>query len=265
MAKQTEIVCPSGLRGTIRNWKISEGNILSNKRLAKQNKLIDELMKSVWLKTEERGLCEYEMNGVGPKWQTVLTGDRMYALIQARILTFGSSYDFKYQCDNGACERHFWWEIDLSDLPVRKLDKESAKLFNEGNRFSAPCDSLGGKKIEFQLMTGLIQRKAQKDQEDNQDEPLTTSLSHRILGVEGKKFDEKKNTVRTWLNDQGLDLALDLVDVLDSVDCGVETSIEVECPHCQNEMDVELPLGKEFFMPTRRKKKRDRMADSSQT
>lgn len=260
--KTAEIDCPSGLKGTIRKWKLSEGNILANKRIAKQNKLIDELMRAVWLKTNERGQCEYEMNGIGPKWGSVLAGDRMYALLQARILTFGPQYDFKHQCDSPGCERHFWWEIDLNDLKVKKLKPEHAKIFNAGNRFEAELEAIG-KKIQFQLMTGSIQRRALKDAEDNQEEPLTTSLSHRILGVEGEKFDGKKKTIKGWLDDQDLDFAIDIVELLDEYDCGIETAIDIECPHCENEMEVELPLGREFFMPRKRKKKRARTVDSS--
>lgn len=261
--KTAEIECPSGLKGTIRKWKLSEGNILANKRIAKQNKLIDELMRAVWMKTHERGQCEYEMNGLGPKWGTVLAGDRMYALLQARILTFGPQYDFKIQCDSATCERYFWWEIDLSELEVKKLKPEHAKIFNDGNKFEAELETIG-KKIQFQLMTGNIQRRALKDAEDNQDEPLTTSLSHRLLGVEGEKFDERKHTIKDWLDEQDLGFAMDMVDLLDEYDCGIETGIDIECPHCDNEMEVELPLGKEFFMPRKRRKKRAPMEDSSQ-
>lgn len=251
--KTADIECPSGLKGTVRKWKLSEGNILANKRIAKQNKLIDELMRAVWLDTKQVGLCEYEISGLGPRWSSVLAGDRMYALIQARILTWGPAYEFKYQCDNSACERHFWWEIDLSDLPVKKLKVEHAKIFREGNKFEAQIKELG--KISFQLMTGSTQRRALKDAEDNQEEALTTSLAHRIIGVEGQKFDHKK-TIKDWLEDQDLNLAMEMVEVLDEHDCGVETGIEIECSHCGNEMDVELPLGREFFMPRRKKKSR---------
>ncbi len=257
-----EIECPSGLKGTIRKWKLSEGNILANKRIAKQNKLIDELMRAVWLKTIERGQCEYDMNGLGPKWAGVLAGDRMYALVQARILTFGSEYEFKYQCDSPSCERHFWWGIDLSELKIKRLKPEHAKTFNDGNRFEAELATIG-KKIQFRLMTGSVQRAALKDAEENQDEPLTTSLSHRITGVEGITFD-RKNTIKDWLEDQDLGFAIDVVEMLDEFDCGIETGIEIECPHCDNEMDIELPLTKEFFMPRKRKKKRAPTEASSQ-
>jgi hypothetical protein len=34
----------------------------------------------------------------------------------------------------------------------------------------------------------------------------------------------------------------------DEVDCGVETTIEVECPECLGVQDVELPFGPSFFL-----------------
>ena len=152
----TDIVCPSGLAGTVRKWKISEGNVLASKRVQKQNKLIDELMRATWLKTETTGLCDYEMKGVGPNWTDVLTGDRMYALIQGRILTWGAEYDFKWQCDNPKCERTFWWTIDLSQIPVRKLTKEDAEIFKTTNKFTEECESIGKSIVSHSSVNLLV-------------------------------------------------------------------------------------------------------------
>ncbi len=261
-----DIVCPSGLAGTVRKWKISEGNILASKKVRKQNKLIDELMRKTWLKTEAMGLCEYAINGVGPRWTDVLAGDRMYALIQGRILTWTTEYDFKWQCDNPVCDRPFWWSIDLSELPVKKLSEKDAELFRNGNRFTEYSETLG-KQITFQLMTGTTQRQALRLSEDpeNQEAALSTSLASRILDVEGVRFD-KKRTIREWLDDQDLELMLELVEIFDAHDCGVQTKIEIGCQHCPNEMEIELPFGKTFFMPNKRKKpKVVSTEDSSQT
>ena len=257
----TDIECPSGLAGTVRKWKMSEGNVLSSKRIQKQNRLIDELMAKTWMATKASGLCDYVMNGVGPKWTDVLAGDRMYALIQGRILTWGAEYDFKYQCDNSSCSRAFWWQIDLSELPVKKLSEEDAAIFKDGNKFTEECEmsdedgKVIRRKITFQLMTGTTQRRAIRESEDpaNQDKALTTSLASRILDVEGVKFD-KKRTIATWLDDQDLDLMLQLVEIFDAHDCGVQTGIEIECQHCNNEMSVELPFGRTFYLPEKKKR-----------
>jgi hypothetical protein len=34
----------------------------------------------------------------------------------------------------------------------------------------------------------------------------------------------------------------------DEVDCGVETTIEVECPECLGVQSVDLPFGPSFFL-----------------
>ena len=53
-----------------------------------------------------------------------------------------------------------------------------------------------------------------------------------------------------------------LLDRFDEADCGVETSIEIECPECFAEQTVDLPFGREFFLP---RKKTTRARTASRT
>ncbi|MGL1143205.1 hypothetical protein ACSTLN_23735, partial [Vibrio parahaemolyticus] len=42
-----------------------------------------------------------------------------------------------------------------------------------------------------------------------------------------------------------------LMHEFERVDCGVETSIDIECQDCLSEQAVELPFDREFFLPTK--------------
>ena len=47
------------------------------------------------------------------------------------------------------------------------------------------------------------------------------------------------------------------------VDCGVDTTIEVECPECFTVQEVELPFDKGFFLPGRDRTARRRARSGS--
>jgi len=51
-----------------------------------------------------------------------------------------------------------------------------------------------------------------------------------------------------------------LVDEFDRVDCGVDTTLEIECPECFATQEVDLPFDRTFFMPGRERtaRRRDR-------
>ncbi|SDY40876.1 hypothetical protein SAMN05444383_1851, partial [Myxococcus xanthus] len=55
-----------------------------------------------------------------------------------------------------------------------------------------------------------------------------------------------------------------LVDEFDAVDCGVDTTLEVECAQCFMRQEVELPFDRGFFLPgTQRTARRRERTTSS--
>jgi hypothetical protein len=54
---------------------------------------------------------------------------------------------------------------------------------------------------------------------------------------------------RKFLEEMDLADAAMLLDQFDTVDGGVETRIQVECPVCLGVQDVELPFERGFFLP----------------
>ena len=54
-----------------------------------------------------------------------------------------------------------------------------------------------------------------------------------------------------------------VVDEFDRVDCGVDTTIEIECPECFGTQDVDLPFDKGFFLPGRERTARRKARSSS--
>jgi hypothetical protein len=265
-----EITTPSGLEGEIRHLSIGDGRHLTSLRASKSNKIPDYILSSCWTETADEGM--YKFSSGKPNFGLVIAGDRDYSLMQIRIATFGPEYSFKIQCKSAMCNERFEWSIDLASLPVKPLKKKDRETFANGNRFEEMLPGTN-KKIWFMLATGndllnaAAQRKQQKHKDrnkrlkaslNNDDEQnlILESIVMRTLDIEGISLDEKnpvkkKKLIRAYLESPDLSLCIapKILDLFDSHDCGVETTIEVECPHCERKQDVNVPFDEDFFFP----------------
>ena len=91
------------------------------------------------------------------------------------------------------------------------------------------------------------------------DRLLSAVLAYRVLDIAGVDPKDK----RAFLEDLTLRDADFLVDEFDRVDCGVDTTIEIECPECFQTQEVELPFDKGFFLPGKDRTARRKARSSS--
>ena len=250
------IECPSGLRGAVRGLKVKELNILADRKLAKSGRQFDQILAGCWLETIEHG--PYAPGDQCLDWGKVLQGDRFFALLMVRALTYGPEYAFGVSCRNDNCRARIDWEIDLTKLPVRKLSEESRVAFVGGNRFETTLPD-AGKKVAFKLLTGDDERKLPALQRSAPDKLLSAVLAYRVLEIDGVDAKAK----RQFLEDLTMRDADFLVDEFDRVDCGVDTTIEIECPECFQTQEVELPFDKGFFLPGKDRTARRKARSSS--
>jgi hypothetical protein len=240
-----EIRCPSGLVGEIRKYKVGDLSVFTDKKLRKSGADTEaQLASKVWLRTMERG--PYAFDGDTPPWtREVLYGDRFYTLIQARILSRGPDYLFRVQCDNGSCEKPFEWQVSLDKLRVQQLPDSSKTALASGNRIEThlPC----GDVITWSLLTGQVQSRVRKYIKQHGGAPATI-LAARIVAINGEGHPRE---YLKYVQD------MDLVDYnaldrdLVEKDCGYDTAIEVECEHCDRSQEVEMTLGRDFFLESR--------------
>jgi hypothetical protein len=98
------ITCPSGLSGCVCGTKVREGRVLADRKLAKTCGQVDELLNAWWGKTLDAG--PYTLPEGGKlDWGKVLQGDRFFALLMVRALTYDPEYAFGLGCRNDACAR----------------------------------------------------------------------------------------------------------------------------------------------------------------
>lgn len=252
----TEIVCPSGLAGRIRSLRVREERILADRQLARRGEQIDKLLAACWEETIDPG--PYDFAGAAPNWSKVLQGDRFFALIHVRVATYGPQYSFSVNCAHPACRARIDWQLDLNELPVKKLAEESRETFLTTNRFETVLPD-SARKVVFRLLTGEDERKLGRRREGDGAAALSALLAARVVEVEGIEGVERKR----FLEELSFADADFLIDDFDRVDCGVDTTIEVECQECLGTQDVELPFDQGFFLPGKERTARRRARSSS--
>lgn len=246
-----EITTPSGLRGEVRKLRGSEVNILSDKKKARSGKATDEILQACWTETHDPGPYTFLEEGGSVPWNKILVCDRFFTTVAIRIATYGPDFVFKTRCGESSrigCGTSFEWEMNLKkDLPYYELPEESREAISKGsNLFEA---SVAGKVVHFRLPTGADEKRAIKLARQNQgSESITNALASRIVEIEdvGKRFQD----IDSFLQKTDFDLQLALLNDMDEHDGGFETSVEVQCPECDNVYEVNLPFGgAEFWTP----------------
>jgi hypothetical protein len=241
------IECPSGLRGEIRGLKVKELDYLADRRLAKSGQQLDRILAGCWLETLDAG--PYQLGDSGLDWDQVLQGDRFYTMLQIRSASLGAEYAFAVMCQGGACGRRFEWEVSLDEIPVQKLSDEGRACFRKDNRFETVLPGTG-KRVWFRLPVGADEKRLAKHRQAREGELWSTMLALRVVEIERVENGHK----RRFLEDLDVADAEHLRCAFDQADCGVETTIEVECPECLLVQDVELPFDRGFFLASKPKK-----------
>jgi hypothetical protein len=237
------ITCPSGFTGRLRGMKVREERILADRKLAKSGGQLDELLAACWEETHDPG--PYTFDGKAD-WGRVLQGDRFYALLRLRCLTYGPEYAFSVTCAEEACRRRIPWELSLLDLPVQALSAASRSIFLAGNRFETRLPG-AGTRLWFKLLLGADERSLVALRRTAGERALSAALGYRIVEIEGTDAKDR----RGFLEELSMSDADFLQTEFERVDCGVETAIDIECPDCWATQEIELPFDRGFFLPSK--------------
>lgn len=238
----SEIKLPSGLALEIRGMLGMELRILQDRVAAKNGTYIDKILSACTSSVTDAGPYADLTEGSVPVWDKCLLGDKLATVIGIRSATFGPEFSFKTQCPD--CHKRFEWSLNLTDLETKKLSDEDAAAFRTGIPFETTIPG-DGRTVKFRLPLGEDEREAAKSR--SAENAMVSMMSRRIFEIDGET---DKSKIRKILEECGLASLTRLLKLFDKRDCGVETEIQTECPDCFSQTDVQLPLGRAFWLET---------------
>lgn len=225
-----QVKFPSGIVYTLKKMSGNSQNKLADRKLVQQGTVFDEIIVE----------CIEEVKSI-EEIKDWLIGDKFFAIVAIRILTFGSKFEFRGQCPY--CEQtHPYW-IDLTSLEVRYLE---GKLTTDLG-FTLPGEQ---KKIVFHLLRGKEEPLMKEISKRKPDKLVTSLLALRTDAIEGEQMVDE-----SFFENLGADDIMEYRDFVDECDCGIDTTMELDCPNCSAEFEMELPIDENFFFPKRKKKK----------
>jgi hypothetical protein len=235
--------------------------VLATQRLAQSGQSIDYLF---------RECCQFPP---GFDSADLLLGDRVFLLYYIRGITHGNLYEFAITCPNEACASMTTHTYDLNELAqtivwakpelgtepfkirLPYLSKATGRDFYVGVRYLRGADvndMIAKRKMRKKLFAkpGVKTRGLQNNQRQAEvlDDSSTENMSKVIVSVMDvqdpfmiAQFIEKMHAqdtaaVREWLRENTP---------------GIDNTVSVECPNCNQEFTVELPITESFFRPTK--------------
>ena len=275
-------ICTLPSKGVYYNGKIPNGvvevrpmgiyadKVLTTQRLIKSGQAIDYIFK----------YCVRLPNGYD--CQDLLSEDRTFLLYYLRGITHGNEYEFFMNCP--ACDepsQHVYnfnelWEtkkgppLDDSGMLLLEPFKVNLPYLSEQTKsdFWVKVKFLRGRdildmldvnapKVDAGLPQKARNRKKKEepdkisDRGETLDETLEKNINRIIVEAMGSTDREKIKNLVARFHDN--DVAA-ITDWLKDNSPGIDNSIETDCPHCHQTINVPLPITEAFFRPTHRRR-----------
>lgn len=185
------------------------------------------------------------------KVDSLLTVDRTYLLLYLRTISYSHSYDVEVKCTE--CSTKFSTNVDLSSLYVNQCPLEFGPILED----TLPNSKL---KFKYRLSTGRDEQDINEYRERRlkmfgdtaTDDTLTYRTAQLIDEIDGVT---DKMELQILLKNLPINDVSYIRSVINEPPFGVDTNVEINCPSCQAEFSIELPLEANFFFPRRRREK----------
>lgn len=181
--------------------------------------------------------------------ENLLTADRTYLLIYLRGISYSNHYDVEVKCPE--CEKKFSADIDLATLYIEHCPDEFGPLL-EGN---LPTTNLP---FHYRLSTGRDEQEITEYRDrrikaygDNAaDDTLTHRTSMLLEDIDGIT---EKSELQILLKNLPINDVAHIRNCINEPPFGVDTKVEIFCPSCLQEFEMDLPLEANFFFPRKKK------------
>ena len=211
-----------------------EEDILTNQNYIKNGTVIDKLLQSLVLDNV--------------KVADLLIGDKNALLVAARILGYGSDYEFKYPHPETGEEEEV--SVDLTLAEDKYFDEGLLAAGTNEFEYQLPTSKA---MITFKLLTTADDKKIDaelkglKKINKNASPELTTRLKHMITSVNG---DREVKSIRNFVDNQFL--ARDsraFREYIAQVMPDIDLTFDVEFSDGAIAEGVTIPIGVQFFWP----------------
>jgi len=177
----------------------------------------------------------------------MLVGDRNAVLIAIRITGYGADYSVKIGCPS--CDEEFDNSFDLSQLEIKPIGASPVAPNTNIFEYILP---LSGMKVNFKLFTGKDETEMSRTAEKKKklqtqiDNSVTSRLCNSIVSINGNS---DRNLISKLINNMRAGDSRALRKYMDQIEPGINMKQTVTCPHCNEESEVDIPLGVSFFWP----------------
>lgn len=222
----------------VRAMTAKDEDILSSRALIKKGVVLSTLMKSCITNK----MIDPDM---------MLVGDRNAILTSIRVSAYGPEYPVEISCPQ--CDSKFENTFDLSTLPLKTLDVDPVAPGANVFKFLLPVTK---REVLFKFMTGHDVAELDKTQERMRkvrgvgalEENVTTRLHAQCISIGGET---DRNKLSQLIRNMPARDSKAWRDYIDEIAPGVEMLQNAVCPTCNEESEVDVPIGPEFFWPSK--------------
>lgn len=181
----------------------------------------------------------------------LLTADRFFILLILRSTSYGSEYKFTLTC--GSCNQRFPHKVTLDDteaFPVKVPEDGASEPFE----VKLP---IKGDTLKFRLLRGedekAIERAANQaiNRGDAVGDPAyTLRLARHIVAINSDSVGpEKMSDTNRYIEKLIGKDSVALRNAIEAADCGVDITLRLNCPRCDDFIEQSMPMTAEFFRP----------------
>ena len=254
-----EIECGSGLKFQARKWKLSDRKVLLNQKIAKQGRMLTEMLKVADLGLIDPGPYTDSVFQTGKPvpWDHVLVADIMSALIKLRACN-SPTIEFHAPCENEQCSSSKPMDvtIDVREIEIAPPSQTGLEHIRSGVPFTSTIHTdEGSVPLKLRLLKGSDLSTMRKYYDQDALEGLDAQTILHIAEVQLPNGDvlERFVDIYKWYQDQSFEFNESLLEALAPHGGKVDPVVDFECPTCGHNNRVEVPFGPTFFIPRKNK------------
>jgi hypothetical protein len=216
----------------IKYMTATEDDILYSSDLIKSGKVLDILLEAI---VKDKDLRPDDM----------LSGDRNYVLIMARITGLGNEYKpGEIRCES--CNSNFSPIVDLSKLKAKELE------YNPGEdglyEVTLPQTKIT---IKFRLLKGSDEKRLSKTMEKKTGNIKVSRLitERYLLQIMAVNGNTDKMYINKFISAMPTKDSLFFREYNRQVEPGLDLNYEFECSHCGHIQERDVPITSRLFYP----------------